>query len=309
MSKEYHSFDEAWQKVREEDVRKRLVKRSLAPRTDNQAVYLEAIKTNTVTLCLGPAGTGKTYIPCVWGLDQLRNGTFDKIILTRPLVGCVGAGQGTGFLPGDLYEKVTPYMRPMLDVLRTMGGSEIDKFFREGKLEMVPLDLMQGMSVPRCLMIADEMQNATLEQHRMLLTRFGESSKVVVSGDIHQSALKHHAENPLLGTIRRLRNIPHIGVCFLTSKDIVRHPLIQKIDEAFQDHEDGPDEVVLPGQVWYALTCPDCGSRCWYEEEVCEAVCWLCERCWETPEYSDEEPTPVESPGRDAFYTRISPGQ
>lgn len=220
-----------WRVLRDNCLADMLAKKRVKPLTRNQAIYQRAIETSTVILCSGPAGSGKTYMACGIAADMLRDGRIDKIILTRPLVTCSGRrGQGVGFLKGTLYDKVGPYMRPMLDVLEDFfTRAELQKHLKDGKVELIPLDFMRGKSIAHAFIVADEMQNAEEEQWLMLLTRIGEGTRLVASGDATQSDLSRSEKNSLLLAMERLWGDPEISVVRLTEDDIVRHGLIRRI--------------------------------------------------------------------------------
>lgn len=224
-----------WRPLRDNCVAEMLAERRkkerIRPLTANQAVYQKAIHTSVITLCSGPAGTGKTYMSCGIAAEMLREGRIEKIILTRPLVTCSGRrGQGVGFLKGRLMDKVSPYMQPMLEALEDFfSPAELRRHFEDKTIEVVPLDFMRGKSIANSFIVADEMQNAEEEQWLMLLTRIGENTKLVASGDATQSDLPYGRENGLLVAIDRLEGDPDISVVHLTEDDIVRHGIIRRI--------------------------------------------------------------------------------
>jgi phosphate starvation-inducible PhoH-like protein len=205
----------------------------LKPATKNQSRYFNAIETSVVTLCTGPAGTGKTYIACGLAAQMLKDKRIDKIILTRPLVTCNGRRSGgLGFLPGDVNEKVTPYMRPMLDALADFfSPQELDRLISNGSIEIWPLELMRGSNIRNAVLICDEAQNAEYEQLHMLLTRFANNTRVVVCGDASQTDLPYEDVNPLRLIMWRLRDLIEVSRVQLTRDDVQRHPLIAAIDE------------------------------------------------------------------------------
>ncbi len=198
-------------------------------------------------------------------------------------------------------EKAAPYMRPIFDVLNgLMSGIELEKHFREKTIEVIPLDVMRGLSLDQTVLVADEMQNAEYEQIRMLLTRFGKNSRVVVSGDATQTDLPHDGTNPLLRSMHRLRGIKEISLVYLKRCDIVRHPLIQLIEERMgdADTEHDGDEFVRDHQTWYALRCPRCDAKVWYNNgdqndptmaDVEYVRCWHCLGVLSTPEYDGDK--------------------
>lgn len=221
---------ENWRDEQEKAVAE-LVKSRLKPLTPNQANYFKAIETSTVTICTGPAGCGKTFLACGLAAQMLREQRVQQIILTRPLVTC---GNGIGWLPGDVDEKVSPYMRPLLDALKEFfGPKELERALLEGIVEMAPLDLMRGRSIKNAIIICDEAQNAIFEQLHMVLTRIDVGTKIVVAGDASQTDLPHKGTNPLLEVIERFRDECHqdISLVTLTHDDIVRPALVRWIDQ------------------------------------------------------------------------------
>lgn len=214
-----------WTELRDENVQNRF---KLKPLNDKQDQYLFAIETSTITLGLGTAGTGKTYLACYLASQMLLGGRIDRIILTRPIIGC---GSGIGFLPGDIWEKTSPYMAPMLDCFdEFLSPEKFATYLEKDIIKLVPLELMRGFSVKNSVIIADEMQNASYTQLHMLLTRFGANSRVIICGDVKQSDLDCQ-KNPLLDVADRIFGHPDISMVWFTREDVVRHPLIQYIDE------------------------------------------------------------------------------
>ncbi len=204
-------------------------------KTIGQKKYVEAIRTNTITMSIGPAGTGKTYLAVAMAVDAFRKKQVDKIILTRP---AVEAGEKLGFLPGDLQNKVDPYLRPLYDSLRDMLGTEgYQKYIERGLIEVAPLAYMRGRTLDDAFIILDEAQNTTPEQMKMFLTRIGFGSKAIITGDITQIDLPEGKRSGLKEVIKILKNIEGIGIMHLSDKDIVRHPLVQKIINAYEKHE------------------------------------------------------------------------
>lgn len=199
-------------------------------KTRGQAAFVRSIEENVVTLADGPAGSGKTFIPCGLAAERLRDRKVERVVLTRPLVTCSGRrGAGVGFLPGELSAKVAPFMRPMLDVLlECMTAGELEKMLKDDAVEIVPLDYMRGVSLKNAMIVADEMQNAELDQWFMLLTRLGEGSKLVASGDSTQSDL-HGGKSTVREAMRRLRGEPDIGIVHLSEEDVVRSDLVRRI--------------------------------------------------------------------------------
>ncbi len=203
----------------------------LRPRTLRQKTYWEAMEKNELTLSLGPAGTGKTFLATVFAVRMLTERKIERIILTRP---AVEAGENLGFLPGDLQQKVDPYLRPLYDALHTILGLEkTSSFLEKGIIEVAPLAYMRGRTLEDAFVIVDEAQNTTSAQMKMVLTRLGERSHMVVTGDITQIDLPKGQDSGLVEAINILENISGIAICRLTSKDIVRHQLVQKVVDAY----------------------------------------------------------------------------
>jgi len=203
----------------------------VTPKTKGQIEYIEAIKTNDLIFCIGPAGTGKTYLAIAMAVNALKKGLVRRIVLTRP---AVEAGENLGFLPGDMVEKVLPYLRPLYDALYDMMEPEkVEQYSEQGIIEVAPLAFMRGRTLNEAFVILDEAQNARPDQMKMFLTRMGFDSKVVVIGDVTQSDLPAPEHNGLAEAHRVLGNVPDIKFIFLTSEDTVRHELVQKIIEAY----------------------------------------------------------------------------
>ena len=205
-------------------------------KTVGQKEYIDAIKNNTITVGVGPAGTGKTYLAVAAAVASFRNKEVNRIILTRP---AVEAGESLGFLPGDLQSKVDPYLRPLYDALFEMLGTETyNKYLERGNIEVAPLAYMRGRTLDDSFIIFDEAQNTSREQMKMFLTRIGFGSKVVVTGDVTQIDLPGDKQSGLKEAMKVLDGIDDIKVCRLTGADVVRHVLVQKIIEAYAAHEE-----------------------------------------------------------------------
>ena len=209
-------------------------KASVTAKTVGQKKYLDAIRRHDVTFGIGPAGTGKTYLAVAMALAALREGRVSRIILTRP---AVEAGEALGFLPGDLYEKIMPYLRPLHDALHDMlPAEEIQKHTERGVIEIAPLAYMRGRTLNHAFIILDEAQNSTTEQMFMFLTRLGINSKAVITGDETQIDLPPHKHSGLLEAHRALRHIDGIAIVEFTKRDVVRHALVQRIITAYEEH-------------------------------------------------------------------------
>ncbi|MCR5784281.1 MAG: PhoH family protein [Eubacterium sp.] len=204
-------------------------------KTFGQQNYVKTMKEKMITFGIGPAGTGKTYLAMAMAITAFKNDEVGRIIMTRP---AIEAGEKLGFLPGDLQSKVDPYLRPLYDALyQIMGAESFVKNSEKGLIEVAPLAYMRGRTLDNAYIILDEAQNTTPAQMKMFLTRIGFGSKVVVTGDITQKDLAPDAKSGLEDSLRVLRGIDEIGVCKLTSKDVVRHPLVQKIVKAYENNE------------------------------------------------------------------------
>lgn len=287
-----------WSELREESVLEVYQTRSrqLRPLTANQAKYLKAVETSTVTLCTGPAGTGKSYMACGIAARMLREGRCERVVLSRPLAEC---DEEVGTEPGDMMDKVAGVMQPMLDALRDfVPRHELARLFREEKLAVVPLARMRGRTFHDSFVLLDEAQNATLRQLRMFLTRFGRNARVVVNGDHTQSDLPYRGRpNSLLEVIHRLSpgRHPSVAIVRLGRGDIVRHELIQHIEERLGPREGGGEYHQQGG--WKALPCPACKTALRYEaaaERAEESVLRCC-HCGAHVELLDEDgfPDPV----------------
>jgi len=204
----------------------------LKPRTRNQALYLDNIAEYDITFGIGPAGTGKTYLAVAAAVDALQRSAVQRIVLTRP---AVEAGERLGFLPGDLNQKVDPYLRPLYDALYDlMGYEQVHKAFERQVLEIAPLAFMRGRTLNNAFVILDEAQNTTPEQMKMFLTRVGFGTRTVITGDVSQIDLPKALPSGLVEAERILRRVPGIAITHLTSADIVRHPLVARIVDAYE---------------------------------------------------------------------------
>ena len=209
-------------------------KAAVTAKTVGQKKYLEAIRKHDITFGIGPAGTGKTYLAVAMALSALREGKTSRIILTRP---AVEAGEALGFLPGDLYEKITPYLRPLHDALQDMQPAEdLQKLMERGSIEIAPLAYMRGRTLNNAFIILDEAQNSTTEQMLMFLTRLGHGSKAVITGDETQVDLPPHKSSGLAEAHRALKNTEGIAIVEFSRRDVVRHPLVQRIISAYEEH-------------------------------------------------------------------------
>ena len=208
-------------------------------KTVGQQAYMKAIQKNTVTLGVGPAGTGKTYLAVAAAVAAFRERTVNRIILTRP---AVEAGERLGFLPGDLQNKVDPYLRPLYDALYDMLGAEtFQKYQERGSIEVAPLAYMRGRTLDDSFIILDEAQNTTKEQMKMFLTRLGFGSKIVITGDVTQIDLPDDKTSGLKDAIRVLEGVNDIAICRLTAADVVRHALVQEIINAYEKAAQKPE--------------------------------------------------------------------
>ena len=206
----------------------------LKPKTIGQQKYVEAIRKNTITMGIGPAGTGKTYLAVAMAVKAFRAQEVNRIVLTRP---AVEAGERLGFLPGDLQNKVDPYLRPLYDALYDMLGAETyQKYLERGNIEVAPLAYMRGRTLDDSFIILDEAQNTTPEQMKMFLTRLGFNSKAIITGDVTQIDLPDARRSGLVEASKILKDIPDIAICRFTEKDVVRHRLVQDIIKAYEKY-------------------------------------------------------------------------
>ena len=209
--------------------------RPVKPKPIGQKEYIQSVLKNTVTIGVGPAGTGKTYLAVAAAVQAFREKQVNRIILTRP---AVEAGERLGFLPGDLQSKVDPYLRPLYDALFDMLGAETyQKYLERGNIEVAPLAYMRGRTLDDSFIILDEAQNTSREQMKMFLTRLGFGSKIVITGDVTQIDLPDGKASGLREAMRVLKNVEGIGICELTNADVVRHVMVQRIVRAYESYE------------------------------------------------------------------------
>jgi phosphate starvation-inducible PhoH-like protein len=233
-SLEDEHFDHV-EKINDDTVCMTVAGKPVKPKTVGQKKYIDQIRKNTVVFSIGPAGTGKTYLAMAMAITAFRAGLVNRIILTRP---AIEAGEKLGFLPGDLQQKVDPYLRPLYDALHDIMGSEtFSRNFERGLIEVAPLAYMRGRTLDNSFIVLDEAQNTTPQQMKMFLTRIGFNSKAVVTGDVTQIDLPDGTLSGLNEAARILHDIEGIAVSKLTNKDVVRHPLVQQIINAYDKHE------------------------------------------------------------------------
>jgi len=220
----------------------------IKPRNPNQAVYVSNVLNHDVSFGIGPAGTGKTYLAVACAVDALESGQVKRIVLTRP---AVEAGEKLGFLPGDLAQKVDPYLRPLYDALFEMLGFEkVEKYLERGVIEIAPLAYMRGRTLNDAFIILDESQNTTTEQMKMFLTRIGFSAKAVITGDVTQIDLPRGQYSGLKHAIEVLSNVPEISFNFFNAKDVVRHPIVQRIVMAYEAFEAANPKTEADPREW-----------------------------------------------------------
>jgi phosphate starvation-inducible PhoH-like protein len=217
--------------------RKEIIKtfngKPIYPKTINQKKYLEAIENNTIILGIGPAGTGKTYLAVLSALKKLKDNQIKRIVLTRP---AVEAGEKLGFLPGDLKEKIDPYLRPLYDAMyEVLGVKQSTEYIEKGIIEIAPLAYMRGRTLENAYVILDEAQNTTINQMKLFLTRLGFGSKMIVTGDVTQSDLPSQIQSGLVKASQILKNVDDIKILYFDELDVVRHPLVQTIIKRFEN--------------------------------------------------------------------------
>ncbi len=232
----------------------------LKARTLNQATYLDNIASHDITIAIGPAGTGKTYLAVAMAVDALHRSSVQRIVLTRP---AVEAGERLGFLPGDLNQKIDPYLRPLYDALYDlMGFEQVQKAFERQTIEIAPLAFMRGRTLNGAFIILDEAQNTTPEQMKMFLTRIGFGAKAVITGDVSQIDLPKTQLSGLIDAERVLRRVEGIAICRLTSADVVRHPLVARIVDAYDaPGRSGTDRPALTAATASASASTPAGRR------------------------------------------------
>lgn len=228
-----HEADLDFKKLAKETIEVQAKGTLIAPKTKGQIEYVEAIKAHDIVFGIGPAGTGKTYLAMAMAVNALKKGLVRRIILTRP---AIEAGENLGFLPGDMVEKVTPYLRPLYDALYDMmSADKVEEYSEQGIIEVAPLAFMRGRTLNDAFVVLDEAQNATPFQMKMFLTRLGFDSKTVIAGDVTQSDLQKGTPNGLANAQKILKNVDGIKFVYLSGNDVVRHELVQRIIEAYEN--------------------------------------------------------------------------
>ncbi|MDD4000084.1 MAG: PhoH family protein [Bacilli bacterium] len=210
--------------------------KAIYPKTFHQKLYVSALEKHDITFAVGPAGTGKTYLGVLYAVSKLKNGEVKKIVLTRPVV---ETGEKLGYLPGDVKEKIDPYLVPLYDSLNeALGKENVDRLIEKGIVEIAPLAYMRGRTIDGAIIILDEAQNSSQMQMKMFLTRLGYGSKMIITGDITQIDLPNRNASGLIQALSILEAIDGIKVCRFDSNDVMRHPLVQKIIERYENNED-----------------------------------------------------------------------
>ena len=235
LSLSFEDKAEALSELDADVIARTVLGKPIKPKTIGQKEYIDAIKKRMIVFGVGPAGTGKTYLAMAMAINAFKNNEVNRIILTRP---AIEAGEKLGFLPGDMQSKGDPYLRPLYDALyQIMGAESFQHNMEKGLIEVAPLAYMRGRTLDNSFIILDEAQNTTPAQMKMFLTRIGFGSKVVITGDLTQKDLPHDQASGLDTALKVLRNVEEIGICRLTSSDVVRHPLVQKIVKAYDEYE------------------------------------------------------------------------
>ena len=235
LSLSFEDKAEALSELDADVIARTVLGKPIKPKTIGQKEYIDAIRKRMIVFGVGPAGTGKTYLAMAMAINAFKNNEVNRIILTRP---AIEAGEKLGFLPGDMQSKVDPYPRPLYDALyQIMGAESFQHNMEKGLIEVAPLAYMRGRTLDNSFIILDEAQNTTPAQMKMFLTRIGFGSKVVITGDLTQKDLPHDQASGLDTALKVLRNVEEIGICRLTSSDVVRHPLVQKIVKAYDEYE------------------------------------------------------------------------
>ena len=235
LSLSFEDKAEALSELDADVIARTVLGKPIKPKTIGQKEYIDAIRKRMIVFGVGPAGTGKTYLAMAMAINAFKNNEVNRIILTRP---AIEAGEKLGFLPGDMQSKVDPYLRPLYDALyQFMGAESFQHNMEKGLIEVAPLAYMRGRTLDNSFIILDEAQNTTPAQMKMFLTRIGFGSKVVITGDLTQKDLPHDQASGLDTALKVLRNVEEIGICRLTSSDVVRHPLVQKIVKAYDEYE------------------------------------------------------------------------
>ena len=235
LSLSFEDKAEALSELDADVIARTVLGKPIKPKTIGQKEYIDAIKKRMIVFGVGPAGTGKTYLAMAMAINAFKNNEVNRIILTRP---AIEAGEKLGFLPGDMQSKVDPYLRPLYDALyQIMGAESFQHNMEKGLIEVAPFAYMRGRTLDNSFIILDEAQNTTPAQMKMFLTRIGFGSKVVITGDLTQKDLPHDQASGMDTALKVLRNVEEIGICRLTSSDVVRHPLVQKIVKAYDEYE------------------------------------------------------------------------
>ena len=235
LSLSFEDKAEALSELDADVIARTVLGKPIKPKTIGQKEYIDAIKKRMIVFGVGPAGTGKTYLAMAMAINAFKNNEVNRIILTRP---AIEAGEKLGFLPGDMQSKVDPYLRPLYDALyQIMGAESFQHNMEKGLIEIAPFAYMRGRTLDNSFIILDEAQNTTPAQMKMFLTRIGFGSKVVITGDLTQKDLPHDQASGMDTALKVLRNVEEIGICRLTSSDVVRHPLVQKIVKAYDEYE------------------------------------------------------------------------